>query len=145
MADVRWPMPDDSSGPSTELRARLAAFGAASPSAIHRLQVGLAHLALEQAPPAASGQLTLALAFIEGRATAAELIDARQDCWTYVGSLACGCSIADSASAHSIMTCLETDAASHSPAALAEQAERILRCGVDEARVVAVLGGRQLM
>ena len=129
----------DSAGLSPVLRLRLAAFGSASPLAIHRLQVGLARLALEQAPPAAPGQLALALAFIEGRALAAELLDARQDCWTHVGSLACGCSVADSASAHAIMTCLETDAAAHSPAALVEQAERILRCGVDEARIVAVL------
>lgn len=133
-------MADDSPQPSPELQARLAAFGAASPEAIHRLQVGLARLVLEQAPPAAVGQLTLALAFIEGRAAASELRDARQDCWTYVGSLACGCSMADSASAHSIMTCLETEAAAHSLAALTEQAERIVRCGVDEARILAVLG-----
>ncbi len=100
---------------------------------------------LEQAPPGAAGQLALALAFIEGRAAAAELLDARQDCWTSVGSLACGCSVADSASAHAIMTCLETDAAAHSPATLAEQAERILRCGVAEARIVAVLAEHHLM
>jgi hypothetical protein len=82
----------------------------------------------------------LAIAFIEGRATASELSSARQDCWTYVGSLACGCSIADSASAHSVMTCLETDPAAHSVAALGEQAERIARCGVEEARILAALG-----
>jgi|SRR4051812_40591581 len=132
-------MADDLPRPSPALTARLAAFGASLPEAIHRLQVGLARLVLDQAPPAAAGQLTLALAFIEGRAAASELSCARQDCWTYVGSLACGCSIADSASAHSIMTCLETDAAAHSVTALAEQAGRILRCGVDEARILAVL------
>ncbi len=137
---MRDALPHDLPGPSPELRGRLAAFSAASAPAIHRLQVGLARLVLNQAPPAAADQLALALAFIEGRAPASELLDARQECWTYVGSLACGCSIADSASAHSIMTCLEAEASAHSPAALVEQAERVLRCGVAEARVVAVLG-----
>jgi hypothetical protein len=138
-------VPADSSVLSPALSASLAGFGAASPRAIHRLQVGLARLVLEQAPPAAPGQLALAVAFIEGRAAAADLLDARQDCWTHVGSLACGCSVADSASAHAIMTCLETDPAAHSPAALVEQAERILRCGVVEAQIVAVLGEHELM
>ena len=111
---------------------------------MHVLQVGLARLALDQAPPAAAGQLELALQVIEGHAEQAELREARQDCWTYVGSLACGCSIADSASAHAIMTCLETDAGAHTPAALGEQVERILRCGVSEARILSVLDARQL-
>lgn len=126
-------------GLSTEIRGCLAAFADAPAARVHRLQVGLARLVLSQAPPAASGQLDLALAFIEGRASAAELRDAEQDCWTYVGSLACGCAIADSVSAHAIMACLETREDAHSPAALAEQVEKALRCGVDESAIVRAL------
>ncbi|HEX2877432.1 MAG TPA: hypothetical protein VHP33_39560 [Polyangiaceae bacterium] len=104
----------------------------------------MAELLLSYAPPGASGQLELALGFVEGRTDAAALHEARQDCWTYVGSLACGCSVADSASAHAIMICLETDATAHSPAALVEQVERSLRCGAAEVDVLRVLRGAQL-
>jgi hypothetical protein len=124
---------------SPEIRRALEGFAALGPASVHVLQVGLAKLALEQAPPAAASQLALAVEFIEGRVGPAELKDAKQDCWTHVGSLACGCSIADSASAHAIMTCLETDPAAHTPAALLEQVERISRCGVAEARILSVL------
>lgn len=106
---------------------------------VHRLQVGLAELVLPQAPPGAVGQLELARAFIEGRADAAALREAQQDCWTYVGSLACGCSVSDSASAHAIMTCLETSPSAREPSALREQVERIARCGVSELKIISVL------
>jgi hypothetical protein len=125
--------------------AALEPLSGLQPAQVHRLQVGLAELVLSQAPPAALGQLELARAFIEGRADAAALRDARQDCWSYVGSLACGCSVSDSASAHAIMTCLETERSAHEPAALAEQVERILRCGVSEARVMTLLEGQRLV
>src|SRR5260221_6389766 len=98
-------MASDRARLSPEIHAALATMGPASARAVHRLQVALARLVLEQAPPAAASQLDLALAFIEGRASVAELLEARQDCWVYVGALACGCSLADSASAHAVMTC----------------------------------------
>jgi hypothetical protein len=132
-------MPDDAARLSPELQAALAALGAVSWRTVHLLQVGLAELVLEQAPAIAASQLALARAFIEGQLAAWELNEARQDCWTYVGSLACGCSAADSASAHCILTCLETDDAAHTPAVLSEQVARVLRCGVAEAHVVRVL------
>ena len=81
----------------------------------------------------------------EGRASAAELRDARQDCWTYVGSLACGCSISDSASAHAVMTCLEPDDAAHVGSLLLEQVERVRRCGASQAQILAVLRGAHLV
>jgi hypothetical protein len=124
--------------------AALEPLSGLEPAQVHHLQVGLAELVLSQAPPAALGQLELAKAFIEGRADAAALRDARQDCWSYVGSLACGCSVSDSASAHAIMTCLESDRSAHEPAALVEQVERVLRCGVSEPHIIAVLRGKKL-
>ncbi len=127
-----------------ELHAALGRFSAASAAQVHRLQLELARLLLAHAPPAASAQLDLALGFVDGRVAATALHEARQDCWTYVGSLACGCSIADSASAHAVMTCLETDDAAHSPDGLAEQLERALRCGATEAELLRVLGSAQL-
>jgi hypothetical protein len=138
-------MPSDSIRLSPEIHAALAAFGPAPPQAVHRLQVRLARLVLEQAPPAAASQLDLALAFIEGRASAAELLEARQDCWVYVGALACGCSLADSASAHAIMTCLETDAAAHASRSLQEQVERVVSCGAPEPLILSVLREPQLL
>ncbi len=93
----------------------------------------------DQASPSAPQQLALATAFIEGRARREELTEAQRDCWTYVGSLACGCSMADSASAHAILICLEAAADAHAAPALREQVERVLRCGVDERAVLRVL------
>jgi hypothetical protein len=129
---------------SPELMAELGRFSSATVEQVHRLQLGLARLVLDQAPPGAVGQLELALGFVEGRVPAAALHEARQDCWTYVGSLACGCSIADSASAHAIMTCLETDDTAHAPSGLSEQVERSMRCGATQAAVLGVLRGAQL-
>ena len=129
---------------SPELRSELSRFSGATVPQVHRLQLGLARLVLGQAPPGAVEQLELALGFVEGRVAGAALHEARQDCWTYVGALACGCSIADSASAHAIMTCLETDDTAHSPASLAEQVERSLRSGATEAEVLTVLRRAQL-
>jgi hypothetical protein len=124
---------------SPAIHAALMSLSGASPAAVHRLQVGLARLTLSQAPLVAPAQLDLALAFIEGSASAAELRDARTDCWTYLGSLACGCSLADSASAHAVLSCLESDRAAHSVAALAEQVSKVLSCGASPALVLRVL------
>lgn len=121
------------------IQRALARLAHAPSEQVHRLQVGLARLVLDQAPPSAPQQLALALAFIEGHAQRAQLHDAKQDLWTYVGSLACGCSIADSASAHAVLSCLETDEASHSSAALTEQVIKVLRCGVVEISILRVL------
>lgn len=129
---------------SVALSAALQRFSAASSAQVHRLQLALAELLLAHAPPAASAQLELARGFIEGRIPAESLHEARQDCWTYVGSLACGCSVADSASAHALMTCLETDDAAHSPAGLAEQVERALRSGASEAELLRTLSAARL-
>jgi hypothetical protein len=130
---------------SPEIRAALGAHARAPVVEVHRLQIALARLVLEQAPSAAASQLTLAQAFLESRASAAELKDARQDCWAYVGSLACGCSASDSASAHAVMICLETDDAAHASAALVEQVERVLRCGALELGILSVLRAPQLV
>ena len=132
-------MADGAFGLSPRISLALDARPHAEPAAVHRLQVGLAGLVSAQASPAAPEQLALASAFIEGRAQPEALLDAQQDCWAYVGSLACGCSLADSASAHAILTCLDTRAEAHSAAALREQVERVLRCGASEAAVLAIL------
>lgn len=124
---------------SPTISAALTRLAQASPRDVHRLQVGLAELVLGFAPPAAAQQLELASAVIEGRAQPAALFEARQDCWTYVGSLACGCSLSDSASAHALLVCLDTSADAHSVRALSEQVERVLRCGVAEGAALAVL------
>jgi hypothetical protein len=137
-------MPAPFAALSPDLHVALGRFAAATPVQVHRLQLGLAHLLLGHAPPAAAEQLALALGFIEGRVPAGALHEARQDCWTYVGSLACGCSLADSASAHAVMTCLETDDGAHSPDGLAEQLERALRCGATEPDLLRVLGSVHL-
>ena len=132
-------MADAASSLSPRILEVLAACGHFEPAAVHRLQVGLASLVGEQASPSASQHLALATAFIEGRAEPAALTEAQQDCWTYVGSLACGCSLADSASAHAVLICLDSRAEAHAATALREQVERVLRCGVGEAVVLRVL------
>ncbi len=124
---------------SGSIPAALAARTDAPPAEVHRLQVGLARLVLAHAPLAAAAQLELAVAFIEGRAVAAELHEAKQECWAYVGSLACGCSVADSASAHAVLSCLEAAPGAHSAAALAEQVSKVLRCGASETSILRVL------
>jgi hypothetical protein len=134
-------MADAASGLSPRILEALTACAHFEPATVHRLQVGLAGLVSEQASPSASQHLALATAFIEGRARREELKEAQQDCWTYVGSLACGCSVADSASAHAILICLETAADAHAALALREQVERVLRCAVAETSVLAILEG----
>jgi hypothetical protein len=124
---------------SPEVRSALSRFASATAEQVHRAQFGLARLLVEQGPPGSPHYLELAQAFLERRANASALREAKQDLWTYVGQLACGCSLADSASAHAMMTCLETSEDAHSPSALAEQVERALRCGVSEAAAVAAL------
>jgi hypothetical protein len=98
---------------------------------------------LGHAPPGAEQQLELAAAFLHGNASAQALKSAQQDCWTQVGSLACGCSVADSASGAAFLACLESDPSAHTPAALAEQVTRALRAGVAESSIVALLASRR--
>lgn len=129
---------------SSGLLVALGRFSGSTPAQVHRVQLAVARLLLAHAAPQASEQLALALGFIDGHVSADALRDARQDCWTYVGSLACGCSVADSASAHAIMACLETNDAAHSPEALAEQVERARRCGATETELLDVLRTTQL-
>jgi hypothetical protein len=114
----------------------------ASSSAVHELELRLAALLLEHAPVGGREQLELAERYLAGQADLAELRSAQQDCWSYVGSLACGCSVADSASGAAFLACLNGDAGAHTALALAEQAERALRAGVSEEQVLAVLTRR---
>lgn len=107
------------------------------------MELRLATLLLDQAPVAAREQLELAQGYLAGHVTSAELRSAQQDCWTYVGSLACGCSVADSASGAAFLACLNSDEGAHTPWALAEQVERALRAGASEAQVLAALASRE--
>lgn len=132
-------MSEEASLDRAAVEAALAALSAADPAAIHSRQLALARLVADQGPEGAAQQLALVERFLEGEPLEAELREARQECWTHVGSLACGCSIADSASAHALLVCFETPPAAHTPPALAEQVERVLRCGVSLARVLRVL------
>lgn len=106
---------------------------------VHQLEIELSRLLLEHAPPGAEQQLELAAAFLQGTASVRALKSAQQDCWTHVGSLACGCSVADSASGAAFLACLESDSSAHTPAALAEQVTRALRAGIAESAILAVL------
>jgi hypothetical protein len=116
----------------------LAALGAASAPTLARLELALAELLLEHGPPGARAHLELAARFLDGRATAEELADARQECWAHAGALACGCSAADSATAAAFLAVL--DASPRTLQSLAEQIQRALRGGVSEAQVLELLG-----
>lgn len=118
----------------------LARHAGASAGAIQRLELALAELLVEHGPPGARGHLDLARRFVDGDAAAAELSEARQECWAYAGSLACGCSAADSATSAAFLAVLDASAAAHTLASLREQTERALRAGVSEGRVVEALG-----
>jgi hypothetical protein len=118
----------------------LAQRGGASPQTLARLELALAELLIEHGPPGARAHLELAARFLEGGATAGELAEARQECWAYAGSLACGCSAADSATSAAFLAVL--DASPHTLESLTEQVERALRSGVSEERVLAVLMGK---
>jgi hypothetical protein len=106
---------------------------------VHQLELRLAALLLEHAPAAGREQLELARGYLAGQVSPAELRSAQQDCWTYVGSLACGCSVADSVTGAAVLACLDGAADAHTPRALAEQVDRALRAGASEAQVLAVL------
>jgi hypothetical protein len=103
------------------------------------LKVALAELILRMADPDAFRQLEVARLFLDSRATAAELADARQDRWAHVGSLACYCTPTDSLASQAILCCLEADESQHARTTLSEQAVRVLRCGVPAELVLRIL------
>ena len=124
---------------SPDVQAALASFAGADGPAIHRAELALAGLVVDWAPPGSAQHLALAQRFLDGEKLQTELAEAKQECWTYVGSLACGCSLADSASAHVLLVCLEASPDAHHLGALTEQVERVLRCGVPVAQVLTAL------
>ena len=127
---------------SPALRAAVQRYEHASPRALPRVKISLARLVLGEASPQAVQQLELAEHYLSGSASAQELREARADAWAYVGSLACHCSITDSASSTAVLSCLESDEGAHGLASLLEQTERVLRCGVPEASVANALDHR---
>lgn len=110
---------------------------------MHGLELALAALLVQHGPTGAHAQLELAQRYLAGGASAAELRSAEQDCWTYVGSLACGCSVADSATGAAILACLNGDESAHTAQSLREQVERALSAGASEAQVRVVLASRE--
>lgn len=121
------------------IREAASLLATAPPRTVHRAKIELAKLALSEAPPQAVNQLELAERFLHGAASSSELASAKTDVWTYIGSLACYCTVSDSASAQAVLCCLETDDGHHTAASLLEQAERVSRCRVDAERITAVL------
>lgn len=117
----------------------LSPFYGASPRAVHRAKVELAKLVLAEAPPQAVRQLELAERFLSGEANDAELATEKTEVWTYIGSLACYCTVSDSASAQAVLSCLESEDRHHTIESLFEQIERVSRCRVDAARMMAAL------
>jgi hypothetical protein len=132
-------MAQDTPGLSADIEAALRAHAGADARAIQRLEHGLAELVCELGPPRSREHLALVAQQLEGLDVARELREARQDCWSYQGSQACGCSAADVASAAAILACSEPEASAHAIASLNEQVSRVLRCGVGVERVLAVL------
>lgn len=122
-----------------EIREALRARLTTDPRELHRLKIALAELVLRAAEPDASRQLEIARLYLESGATAAELADARQDCWTHIGSLACYCTPTDSLASQAILCCLEAEQSQHTPASLSEQAARVLRCGAPAELVLRAL------
>jgi hypothetical protein len=127
---------------SPAIEEALSLHATTPPRAVHERELLLARLLLAHGPAGAQQILQLARDFLDGLATAEELRSAQQDCWAYVGSVACACSVADSAAGAAFLACLESDGAAHTPAALAEQARRALQAGVAELEVLAVLAQR---
>jgi hypothetical protein len=128
---------------SRQIEAALSLHAAASGRALHGLEIELGQLLVPHGPPGAEQQLALARAFLEGAASQAELASAQQDCWTQVGALACGCSVADSAAGAAFLACLQGDASAHTLGTLTEQVTRALRAGVEESAVLDVLASRR--
>ena len=134
-------MTDETQRLPGELREAARAHADAPAREIQRLQVELARLVLDQAPPGSAQHLELCGSAIGDQQLDGALNEARQELWTYVGSLACGCSDSDSASAHAVLICLVGEQAARGEAELVEQIERVLRCGVSNARVLEALNG----
>jgi hypothetical protein len=122
-----------------EIDAAIARRASAGGRAVHRTQIALAKLVLGHAPPGAIHHLELAERFLVHAASAAELAEAQREIWAHTSSLACGCSLTDSASAQVILNCLARNEAEHTLAALREQATRVLQCGVPEDAVLRAL------
>jgi hypothetical protein len=132
-------MAQETPGLSADIEAAVLAHARADARAIQRLELGLAELVCELGPPGSRQHLDLVAHQLDGIDVEGELREARQDCWSYQGSQACGCSAADVASAAAIMACSEPAAAAHALAGLTEQVWRVLRCGIGAERVLAVL------
>lgn len=147
MSETRIPAPcyakavNDASEVPEEIHEALRVRLATGAREVHQLKIALAELALRAADPDAFRLLEVARRFLQSRATAAELAEARQDCWAQVGSLACYCTPTDSLASQAILCCLEADEAQHAPASLSEQALRVLRCGVPAELVLQTLRG----
>jgi hypothetical protein len=116
----------------------------ARPRALHRSKIALARLVASEAPPQALQQLELAAEYVRGNASAEELARARQDSWAYIGSLACYCSVSDSASSQAILNCLESDDGAHTLTSLIEHSQLVVECGVSEDRIVEALAHESL-
>jgi hypothetical protein len=122
-----------------EIDAAVARRASPGGRAVHRTQIELAKLILGNGPPGAIHHLELAERFLAHAASAAELAEAQRDIWAHTSSVACGCSVADSASAQLILNCLAPNELEHTKAALREHVTRVLECGVSEEAVLRVL------
>jgi hypothetical protein len=129
----------DAPGLAASIDAVVFALGAAGSARIHRGELQLARLLLDRSPHAAALQLELVERHLAGEVVTEGLNEARQDCWSYVGAIACGCTPAESAAAQAVFACLVDDASAHNATSLAEQVERVRRCGVSGERILAVL------
>jgi hypothetical protein len=129
---------------SPRILAEARRYEWARPRALHRSKIALARLVASEAPPQALQQLELAAEYVRGNASAEELARARQDSWAYIGSLACYCSVSDSASSQAILNCLESDDGAHTLTSLIEHSQLVVECGVSEDRIVEALAHESL-
>jgi hypothetical protein len=123
----------------SELLASIALLKNRDASDWHGLSVRMAALTLPHASPSAHQQLEQAQRFLLGQASAAELAEARQECWAYLCSLPCYCAVNDAASARAVLRCLESEASRYTLGSLTEQASDVLLAGVPAEALAALL------
>lgn len=115
-----------------------------APRVVQRVKRRLLELARPSLPPVAFPLLELVDRYLEGEPLEGELAEGRADVWAQVGTLACYCSVDDSAALRSVLAVLETDEGAHAPSSLERFAEDVAILGVAPAaieRELSALGG----
>lgn len=88
------------------------------PRVVHRAKAELLETVRSSLPPFAQRLLPLVQRYLDGEAVEHELREGRADVWAHLGTLACYCTVDESASLRSVLSALESEVGAHDEASL---------------------------